>query len=193
MRYSALIFDSAVSVMSVLVLQLISGLASPFIFIPSLVIGWFARRGWQVLVGAVIVTTLSEAELMLIELPDATLDWGHEPLVVVAPLAWCASGFLLRAWQRRASRLRQGSIRALPVVAGMTAGAIIVAALALGVGLLYLREGALEYHTMQFGPARGADYDTIFFQYVFPGLLLGQMAGGMIGRALGRPIVRKPT
>jgi hypothetical protein len=35
-----------------LMLQLITGLASPFIFLPSLAIGWFARRGWQVLLGA---------------------------------------------------------------------------------------------------------------------------------------------
>lgn len=75
----------------------------------------------------------------------------------------------------------------------MTLGAIIVAALALGVGLLYLREGALEYHTTQFGPAPGAGYETIFFQYLFPGLLLGQVAGGLIGRVLGRPIVREPA
>ena len=45
---------------------------------------------------------------------------------------------------------------------------------------------------MQFGPEPGADYETIFFQYLFPGLLLGQMAGGLIGRVLGRPIVREP-
>ena len=180
-------------VMSGLVLQLVSGLASPFIFVPSLVIGWFAGRGWQVLLGAVVVAALSAAELMLIEFPGATPDWGREPLTVVAPLAWCAGGFLLRAWQRRTSAIRQGAIRALPVVTGMTLGAMIVAALSLGVGLFYLRQGALEDHTMQFGSAPGADYETIFFQYVFPGLLLGQMAGGMIGRILGRPIVREPA
>jgi hypothetical protein len=75
----------------------------------------------------------------------------------------------------------------------MTLGAIIVAALALGVGLLYLRDGSLEYHTMQFSPAPGADYETVFSQYVFPGLLLGQITGGMIGRVLGRAIVREPA
>lgn len=176
-----------------LMLQLISGLASPFIFLPSLAIGWLARRLWQVLLGAVVVAALSEAEVLLIELPGATPDWGQQPFGVVAPLAWCTGGFLLRSWQRRTSRLRQGSVRALPVIAGMTLGAIIVAALALGVGLLYLQDGSLEYHTMQFSPASGADYETVFFQYVFPGLLLGQIAGGMIGRVLGRAIVREPA
>ena len=176
-----------------LMLQLISGLASPFIFLPSLAIGWFARRGWQVLLGAVVVSALSEAEVLLIEFPGATPDWAQQPLGVIAPLAWCTGGFLLRSWQRRTSGLRQGPIRALPVIAGMTLGAIIVAALALGVGLFYLRDGELEYHTMRFGSAPGADYETIFFQYVFPGLLLGQIAGGMIGRVWGRAIVREPS
>jgi hypothetical protein len=75
----------------------------------------------------------------------------------------------------------------------MTLGAIIVAGMALAVGLLYLQGGSLEYHTVQFSPASGADHETVFFQYVFPGLLLGQIAGGMIGRVLGRAIDRGPA
>jgi hypothetical protein len=190
MSYSALDFDPVILAMPELVLQLISGLASPFIFVPSLMIGWFARRAWQVPLGAVIVAVLSEAELLLIELPGASPDWGSEPFALVAPLAWCATGFLLRIWQRRTLLLRRGEIRVLPVVAGMVLGASIVGMLALGVGLLYLREASLEYHTMQFGRAPGADYEALFFQYLFPGLLLGQLAGGLIGRVLARPIVQ---
>jgi hypothetical protein len=53
--------------MFMILLQLISGLASPFIFVPSFVIGWFARRWWQVLLGGIAVEVLSEAEVMLIE------------------------------------------------------------------------------------------------------------------------------
>jgi len=178
-----------------LILQLISGLASPVIFVPSLLIGWFARRWWQVPLGAVVVAALSEAEVMLIELPGAEPDWADEPIAVIAPLVWCAAGFLLRAWHRRTSRRRQGSpIRVLPVVAGMVLGAIVVAGLSLGVGLLYLREDQLEFHTLQSGLAPGsADYETIFFQYFFPGLLLGQFAGGLIGRVFARPITRPPA
>ena len=32
-----------------------------------------------------------------------------------------------------------------------------------------------------------APYEAIFFQYLFPGLLLGQIAGGLIGRVIGHP------
>src|SRR5256885_6957457 len=60
--------------------QLISGLASPAIFVPSFVIGWFVRRWWQVLIGAVLVAVVSDAEVMLIEMPDAKPDWSTEPL-----------------------------------------------------------------------------------------------------------------
>ncbi len=172
-----------------IVLQLISGLASPVIFVPSFAVGWFARRWWLVPLGAVVVAALSEAEVMLIELPGATPDWAREPLIVIAPLAWCVAGYLMRAWCRRARRLRQGgTIRAWPVVAGMVLGAVAGGAAALGVGLFYLQIGELEYHTLQFGRAASADYETIFFQYLFPGLLLGQLAGGLIGRVFGRPL-----
>jgi hypothetical protein len=173
-----------------IVLQLVSGLASPLIFFPGLVVGWFVRRWWQVVLGAIAIAVLSEAEVLLIELPGAEPDWVQEPMVVIAPLAWCAAGRLLRLWHQRTSGLRsRGSIKALPVVAGMVLGAVVVGALALCVGLLYLREGQLEFHTIHFGrAAESDDYETIFFQYVLPGLLLGQFAGGLIGRVLGRPI-----
>lgn len=131
---------------------MVSGLASPLIFFPSLVVGWFARRWWQVVLGAVAIAMLSEAQVLLIELPGAEPDWAREPMVAIAPLAWCAAGCLLRLWYQRTSRLRSGgSIRAWPVMAGMVLGGVAVGALALGVGLLYLREGELEFHTFQFG------------------------------------------
>ena len=126
-----------------IVLELVSGLASPLIFLPGLVVGWFARRWWQVVLGAIAIAVQSEAEVLLIELPGAKPDWAHEPMVVIAPLAWCAAGYLLRPWYQRTSGLRPGgSIRALPVVAGMVLGAVVVGALAVCVGLLYLRRAS---------------------------------------------------
>ena len=170
--------------------QLISGLASPVIFVPSFAIGWFARRWWHVPVGAVLLTMLDQAEIMLIEMPDAQTDWALMPLGVVPPLLWCGVGFAMHAWYRHEMQRRSSqTIRALPPVAGMVLGAVIVAAAALGVALLYLHTDQLEFHA--FGLERTADpsapYEAIFFQYLFPGLLLGQFAGGWIGRVLGRP------
>jgi len=181
--------DSTVAIVSMIVLQLISGLASPWIFLPGLAIGWFVRRWWQVVLGAVTLTVLTDLEVMLMEMPGAEPDWSSAPIELIAPLVWCASGYLLRGWHQRAARRRPSwPIRSLPVVAGMVLGAVILSALALAVGLLYLQAGQLEYHTFQFGEASGADYETIFFQYLFPGLLLGQIAGGLIGRVFGRPL-----
>jgi hypothetical protein len=173
-----------------LVFQLVSGLASPVIFVPGLVIGWFARRWWLVLVGGVLIAVVSQAEIMLIELPGAKPDWAREPIAVVAPLAWCAAGFLLGAWSRRARRLRPGaSIKAWPIVTGMMLGAVLVGLLAIGMGVFYLREGQLAYHTLHFGREVGSrDYETVFLQYLIPGVLLGQLAGGLIGRLIGRSI-----
>ena len=169
--------------------MLVSGLASPFIFLPSFIIGWFARRWWQVLLGGIAVEILSEAETMLIEMPDAQPDWTMEPLAFVAPLFWCATGFLRRRWRTHISGSRAARpIRAWPIVAGMVIGAVIVGALAFGVGQLYLRTDQLDFHTFEFARDGTADYETIFFQYLFPGVLAGQLAGGLIGRMLGRPI-----
>jgi hypothetical protein len=56
----------------------------------------------------------------------------------------------------------------------MVLGGVMVGALALRVGLLYLSECQLEFHTIQFGRAAGSvDYETIFFQYLLPGVPLG--------------------
>lgn len=175
-----------------LIAQLISGLASPVIFGPSFAIGWFARRWWQVLIGGVLVAVISDAEVMFIEMPDATPDWSMtSSLVFVPPLLWCAAGFAMRIWHRRETERRSSqALRASPVIAGMLLGAVAVGLSALGVGLLYLHTDQLDFHA--FGLERAADpsapYEAIFFQYLFPGLLLGQLAGGLIGRVLGHPI-----
>src|SRR5437763_6494067 len=170
--------------------QLISGLASPAIFVPSFVIGWFVRRWWQVLIGAVLVAVVSDAEVMLIEMPDAKADWSMEPLAFIAPLCWCAAGFAMRAWSRRERQRRSPrATRALPVVAGMMLGAVVTAAAGLGIGLFYLHTDQLEFHAFGLGQTTdtSAPYEAIFFQYLFPGLLLGQLAGGLIGCVIGRP------
>jgi hypothetical protein len=171
---------------------LISGLASPFIFAPSFAIGWFARRWWHLPLGAALLTILDQAEIMLIEMPDAQPDGGLMPLGVIPPLCWCVAGFALRAWSRHERRRRSNqTIRALPIIAGMVLGALSVAVSALGVALLYLHTDQFEFHA--FGLERTADssapYEAIFFQYLFPGLLLGQLTGGLIGRVLGHPLV----
>jgi len=43
----------------------------------------------------------------------------------------------------------------------------------------------LESHT-----PGSANYERIFFQYLFPGLLFGQLVGGRIGRGFARPMTR---
>jgi hypothetical protein len=102
----------------------------------------------------------------------------------------------MRAWYRRETQRRSmEAIRALPVVAGMVLGGVAVAVAALGVGLFYLHTDQLEFHA--FGLERTADpsapYEAIFFQYLFPGLLLGQLAGGLIGRVFGHPLMPPTT
>src|ERR1700730_8701872 len=172
-----------------IILQLISGLASPFIFVPSLVIGWFARRWWQVLLGGIAIEVVSEAETMLIEMPDAQPDWTMEPLAFVAPLFWCAAGFLMRRWRNGIAQSRAARpISALPVVAGMVLGSLAVGASAFAIGLLYLHTDQLDFHTIRLGENEPSGYEEIFFEYLFPGVLAGQLAGGVIGRVFGRPV-----
>jgi hypothetical protein len=181
-------FDGLAMIFSIIAL-LISGFASPFIFVPCFAIGWFARRWWQLPIGAIAVEVISVAEVMLIEMPDAQPDWSLQPLAFVPPLFWCAAGFLMRRWRNGIAQSRAARpISALPVVAGMVLGALAVGASAFGVGLLYLRTDQLDFHIFQLGQADPSGYEAIFFEYLFPGVLAGQVAGGLIGRMLGRPI-----
>jgi hypothetical protein len=100
--------------------------------------------------------------------------------------------FAMRAWSRREIQRRSAqAMRALPVITGMIIGAVITAAAALGVGLFYLHTDQLEFHAFGLGRTTdtSAPYEAIFFQYLFPGLLLGQLAGGLIGRVIGHPLM----
>jgi hypothetical protein len=110
-------------------------------------------------------------------------------MAFVPPLLWCAAGFLMGAWRTRVAHSRvDRPIRAIPVVAGMVLGALVVGASAFGVGLLYLHTDQLDFHIIQLGQDGLSGYETIFFQYLFPGALAGQLAGGLIGRVFGRPM-----
>jgi hypothetical protein len=71
----------------------------------------------------------------------------------------------------------------------MVLGSVVVGAVALGVCLLYLHTDQLDFHSIGLGRIDGSTgYEAIFFQSLFPGVLLDQLAGGLIGRVFGRPI-----
>lgn len=156
----------------------VGGLVSPVNIVAGVVVGWFSRRWWQVVVGAVTVAAVG----LLVALPGgvpagAEVVWVALPFAVVAPLAWAALGFVLR---RRL--LGPGSV-------GEKAGSAAVAALigALAGGALGALLGSWYVDAAGVSSFEGRSGYLVAFFFVLPGVAVGAAVAAVIGwRAMRR-------
>ena len=154
------------------------GLVGPVNIVAGLVVGWFSRRWWQVLLGAATIAAVG----LLVSLPGgvpagAEVVWVALPFAVVAPLVWCALGFVLR---RRL--LGPGSV-------GEKAGSAAVAALigALAGGALGALVGPWAVDAAGVSSFEGQSGYAVVFFFVLPGAAIGAAVAAVIGwRAIGR-------
>lgn len=153
-------------------------LISPFLFVPAIVVGWFARSRSQIIAGALAIGVASIALSLLEPLPEgARRVHILVPLIFVAPLAWAFATAALKRRVRREGRTATsaGEVarKALLLVLGVVIGGPLGGALGALIGSLaadYFRISSFE---------GGAGY-YVAFLFVLPGVLIGAIAGAVI-------------
>lgn len=164
--------------LALLVMSAVAGLTAPANILGGLVLGWFCRGWWQVVLAAVVMHGVLLALILPGSLPEgATLAWVALPLGVIGPLAWCAAGFALRRHVVTPGGMGERVVSALAgTVLGGAAGAVAGA----GLGELYVtlaRVSAFE----------GAAGYAVFFLFVLPGIGIGALLGAILAWWWSRP------
>jgi hypothetical protein len=149
---------------------------NPLVFVPAFALGWFARRNWLLLAGALVIAAVQTILSLLEPLPAGAGRWlWAEPLGVVAPFLLAFAALRLRRWLRASDRADPRST--LPCLVHTALGAIIGAGIGtglfLGIGLAIVTLG--DIHDREGGEA----YLLVFVVAPF-GLLLGLGAGARL-------------
>jgi hypothetical protein len=170
---------------TVLLHTVLLGLISPLVFIPAILVGWFARSWIWVVAGAVLIALVGLG-FTLTELPaGAQMVWAAAPLGIVAPLVWAAAIFTLRRWMRQRSAAEPGhaGVRVVWLLVGLVLGAVAGGILGIALGTLYVE-------VTQASNFEGAAGYFIFLFCMPVGVLLGAIIGTVIGwRLSGRRAV----
>jgi hypothetical protein len=155
-----IIFDVVRALASIL-----AGMINPVIIVPAIVIGAFARRWWQALLGAVAVAAVVFA-----------IRSHHLPETVLAAAAWTSAAFL------GARRWRAGPDTWQSVV-GLAAGFILGGLFGGGAGLAL---GAWYVEAAQVSNFEGKSGYVVVYLFLFPGVIIGAASGAVLGWLLGR-------
>lgn len=166
------------SVAAAVVAGMASGLGHPENIIGGLVVGWFCRRWWQVVLAAVAMHAAVLAVFMPGSLPvGAQIAWLLAAFGVIPPLAWCAAGFLLRRHvvTPGGTGERLGTALAAAVLGGI-AGAVVGATL-----------GTFYVELARVSQMEGTAGYVVVFLFVLPGMLIGSVIAGIVAwRRLGQ-------
>jgi hypothetical protein len=171
-----------VNVLEAVALSVLSSLVRPTIFVPAIALGWFARRWWQVVAAAILIALLWFAYILLEGLPPgATVAWETRPLMVVAPLAWCSAGFLLRRyWHARETPVGKVRFRRVVyVLLGSVLGVVVGGVAGFVIGSAYVTAA-------QVSSFEGLSGYVVVYAFAFPGALIGIVAGVIVAWLLGR-------
>lgn len=153
-------------------------LISPYLFVPAIAVGWFARTRGQIVAGAAAIAIASLALSFLQRMPEgAQRAYALMPLVIISPLAW---GFAIAALKKRlrANEPQTGgeggvARKVVRAIIGIVIGAPVGGALGALIGSL-----AADYFEIS-NFEGGAGYYVLFL-YVFPGIVIGAIAGAII-------------
>lgn len=162
----------------VLLQGVLMGLVAPTVAVPALLLGLFARRPWQAVLGGVVVGVVLFALSFRHPLPEgASILWAAVPLGLVAPVAWAFVGFKLASWRRTRGKQSGGPAlweSLLGALLGGVAGALIGALGGYGLGSLYVELASVSNFEGQAGYA-------VVFGFALPGLVLGTLVGLVLG------------
>ena len=102
-----------VGVLAAVAWSILYDLADPYIFVPAIVLGWFARSVQVVVAGATLIAIVSIGLSLTHPLPDgAERVIGLEPIAIIAPLVWSYATFRLRQWLLKRDCAAPGSLGA---------------------------------------------------------------------------------
>ncbi len=162
-------------------------LTSPFIFVPGILIGWFARTRAQRVGGGVLIaigiTLLSFLEPLP---PGGQRVWGTIPLAMIGPLIWVFAVSALKRFVRpgESEAPRSGRLKLVRAIIGTVIGAPLGAAIGAGLGT-----AAVE--VFQISAREGGAGYFVMFLFVLPGIPIGAIIGAIIGYRWSG--ARKPT
>jgi hypothetical protein len=155
---------------TVLLHTVLLGLVSPLVFIPAILLGWFARSWIWVFAGAVLIALAGFGYALTTLPPGAFMVWAAAPLKILPPLAWAAAVFTLRRWIRQRTAAEPGNtgVRVVWLLIGLVLGAIAGGILGIALGTLYVEvtnasnfEGAAGYFVMLFCMPLGVLFGVI--------------------------------
>jgi hypothetical protein len=152
-------------------------LTNPFIFIPGILIGWFARTRAQRVGGGVLIAIATTLLSFRVPLPAGGQHvWGAIPLAVIAPLIWVFAVAALKRWMRPGESEAPGSgrLRLVGAIIGTVIGAPLGAAIGAGLGT-----AAVEI--FQISAREGGAGYFVMFLFVLPGIPIGAIIGAIIG------------
>ena len=162
-------------------------LISPFIFIPGILIGWFARTRAQLVGGGVLIAIVTTLLSFLQSVPaGGQYVWGAIPLAVIAPLIWVFAVSALKRWMRpgESEAPRSSRLKLVRAIIGTVIGAPLGAAIGAGLGT-----AAVEI--FQISAREGGAGYFVMFLFVLPGIPIGAIIGAIIGYRWSG--ARKPT
>ena len=158
------------------------GLISPGIFIPALVVGWFAHRWWQVAVGSIAIALISLFWGLTVELPEgAEIIWPLTPLGLIPPFVWGAAGFSVHNWYRlrAAAAGRPGvAISLFRIAVGILVGGVAGGVAGSISGMVYVAFAQVSSFEGESG--------FVVAAFMLVGAVIGIVAGGFAGLLHGR-------
>lgn len=162
------------------------GLISPVNIVTGLVIGWFLRRWWQILVAVIVLQAIELAVFTATKLePDQQILWAALPVGLVAPLAWCAAGRLLRTllYQPDGTARHGVGVRTGWTVIGVVLGGIAGGVIGFAAGIAYVQIAKVSTF-------EGLAGYMAVFGFGLPGVVIGLVAGGILAWRLSGRIKR---
>jgi hypothetical protein len=153
-------------------------LASPFLFVPAIAVGWFARTRGHVVAGALAIGAISIALSFLEPLPEgARRVHALLPLVFISPLAWAFATAALKTWLRREDAKPEAGVGTARKAVRALVGAVIGAPLGGAIGALL---GTVAADINQISSFEGGAGYYVAFLFVLPGIVIGTLAGAVM-------------
>ncbi|ROQ00396.1 hypothetical protein EDC65_2193 [Stella humosa] len=158
--------------------SVVGGLTSLEVLAAGFLVGWLVRSAGQAVLGGVaIAVVLFGISQAFTDLPEgAEIVWLALPLTLIAPVAWALAGFFLHRWVRGQAATDPANVglRLLEAAMGGAVGGVLGGAVGIGAGIVFVE-------LFQVSSFEGAAGFLVFLGFGLPGVVLGFLAGAIVG------------